>query len=533
MKTSGGGGWVESLEARQLLAAAAAADVAPVGVPPVVGAGHLLRVNGTEGSDRITIRRIVVDGADEIRVVVNGRRWYFSTQDVHQVNVSAGRDDDLVQVDAASAPVRLPLFVDGAAGDDTLGGAAGADTRYGGTGNDSLAGGTGNDYIEAGEGNDRLFGGRGDDRLVGAGGNDALNDDVGENEYEGGAGKDVIKRGVTGPPEFLTGVWGQTGGSALKWKSRGINTLVAAELYSGRLPLSDWDDKVAAAGMYGIRAASKDPEDDVGKSHLVAYLAPDEPDVHHTDPKETSAHYAKLKKGNPDLPVMMNFSGGHVVGYQERNWKHPYPAWIEGADWVSNDIYPVAGWNLPKRLGLVGEALDRLTAIAPDKPQFAFIETGDQGLPWNMDAPGPTPAQMRTEIWNAVIHGARGITYFTDAFKPQFSYDATTPEIREEMKLQNARLQDLSGVLLAKHNPKGYGIELPSGMEGTVRTFRGKTYLIVLNMSSRSKTAATIKVTGVPDGEAKVYAERRSVQIEGGQIVDDFEGYTPRVYVVG
>ena len=150
-----------------------------------------------------------------------------------------------------------------------------------------------------------------------------------------------------------------------------------------------------------------------------------------------------------------------------------------------------------------------------------------------MDAPGPTPAQMRTEIWNAVIHGARGITYFADAFKPQFSYDATTAEIREEMKLQNARLTDLSGVLLARHNPKGYGIELPAGIEGTVRTYKGKTYLIVLNMKGRAIPGATIKVTGVPDGEAEVYAERRNVQISGGQIVDDFEGNTPRVYVVG
>jgi hypothetical protein len=181
----------------------------------------------------------------------------------------------------------------------------------------------------------------------------------------------------------------------------------------------------------------------------------------------------------------------------------------------------------------VGEALDRLTAIDPSKPQFAFIEASDQGLPWNMDAPGPTPAQMRTEIWNAVIHGARGITYFVDAFKPQFSYDATTQEIRDEMKLQNTRLQDLSGVLLSKLNPKGYGIELPDGMEGTVRVYKGKVYLIVLNMSSRSKTGATITVSGVEDGEAGVYAGKRSVRIEGGQIVDDFEGYTPRVYVIG
>jgi hypothetical protein len=520
---------VENLEARQLLSAAAA----PVVVPPVLDGDRILRVNGTEGSDRIIFRRIVVGDADEVKVTVNRSRWYFSTADIDQVNVSGGDDDDLVQVADDSEMLRAPFYTDGQDGSDTLSGASGADSLLGGNGDDSLVGGNGDDYLLGDAGDDTLFGGRGDDRLVGASGNDALNDDAGDNDYNGGAGRDSIKRGIAGPPEFLIGVWGQTGGSALKWKSRGMNTLVAAELYSGRLPLSDWDDKLAAAGMYGIRAASADPSDDVGKSHLVAYLAPDEPDVHRTDPETVQAYYSKLKKANPDLPVMINFSGGHVVGYQEKNWKHPYAGWLEGADWSSNDIYPVAGWNLPKRLGLVGEALDRLTAIDPSKPQFAFIEASDQGLPWNMDAPGPTPAQMRTEIWNAVIHGARGITYFVDAFKPQFSYDATTQEIRDEMKLQNTRLQDLSGVLLSKLNPKGYGIELPDGMEGTVRVYKGKVYLIVLNMSSRSKTGATITVSGVEDGEAGVYAGKRSVRIEGGQIVDDFEGYTPRVYVIG
>ena len=59
------------------------------------------------------------------------------------------------------------------------------------------------------------------------------------------------------------------------------------------------------------------------------------------------------------------------------------------------------------------------------------------------------------------------------------------------------------------------------------------TPVVVQNMSSRSKTGATIKLTGVRDGEAKVYAEKRSVRVAGGQIVDDFEGYTPRVYVIG
>ena len=167
------------------------------------------------------------------------------------------------------------------------------------------------------------------------------------------------------------------------------------------------------------------------------------------------------------------------------------------------------------------------------EPQFAFIEASDQGLPWNLAAPGPTVGQFRTEIWNAVIHGARGIIYFADQFKPSFSYNAMMPEIEAEMTAQDKVLKSLGGVLLSTIDPRGYGIELPAGMEGTVRTFAGKVYLIVLNMGSRHVSGARIKVSGVADGSATVYGEGRSVSIIGGEIVDDFEGQSSRVYVVG
>src|SRR5258706_9333138 len=161
------------------------------------------------------------------------------------------------------------------------------------------------------------------------------------------------------------------------------------------------------------------------------------------------------------------------------------------------------------------------------------METSDQGLPWLPDATGVTPGQFRAEVWDAVIHGARGIIYFADQFKPGFAYDATPADVIAEMTVQDAKLKSLGGVLLSKIDPKGYGIELPPGMEGTVRTFGGKTYLIVLNIKGRAGTNGDIKVSGGAGGTAEVQGENRSVQISGGEIVDSFEGFTPRVYVVG
>jgi hypothetical protein len=521
---SGGvGAGLERLEGRLMLAAA----------PPILGVDGVLTVVGTPGEDRVNFQRAVANGKDEIRVKFNGQRFYFRTADVKRIVADLGAGDDRVEVDRDSAMIKKPLGLWGDGGDDSLAGAAGDDRLLGGDGDDSLVGGPGHDQFDGGDGDDTLMGGRGNDGLSGGAGDDALVDEIGENVFRGGMGNDDVRRGYALPPEFIIGVWGQPSNYAWRWKARGVNTMVAAELWGGIIPMSTWDNEVRANGMYMIRQPSAHPEDDGDYKNLIAWLANDEPDVHHTDPKQTSAVYAKLKKANPNLPVFMNFSGGHVVGYQETQWKHPYKEWLAGADWSSNDIYPVAGWNMPDRLWLVGQAIDKLRKLALEKPQFAFIETSDQGRSWNMAAPGPTPGQLRAEIWNAVIHGARGITYFADQFKPTFSYNATPPDVEAEMIAQNARLTALSPVLLAPHQPKGYSIRLPKGMEGTVRRYGGKTYLIVLNLNYKAVEDAEIKVGGVEDGVASVYGEDRGVPISGRKFTDRFEPLTPRVYVVG
>jgi hypothetical protein len=514
----------EVLEQRQLLAAP----------PPVeLRTDGCLVVTGTSSADKISVGRLTGSAFDQLRVSMGKRRSYFNTADVVRIDVDAGGGNDRVDLAADTQPLTIPFRVNGGKGNDTLNGGHGDDYLLGGAGNDSISGGIGNDVVEGAEGNDSIFGGKGDDALYGNAGNDLLSDDRGDNTLDGGKGKNTLKRGLVGPEQFVIGVWGQRSGLAWKWRARGVNTMVAAETMGGAVTITHWDEEVTRNGMNVIRQPSGDLDYDLSRPNVLAWLAPDEPDVHHTDPRQVIAFYEKMKMADPEKPVFLNFSGGHVVGYQDRGWKHPYAQWVQGGDWISNDIYPVAGWNLPRRLGLVGHAVDILTGYAPDKPQFAFIETSDQGLAWNLNAPGPNPAQVRAEIWNAVIHGVKGIVYFSDQFKPKFEYDATPPDVVAEITAQNARLTDLSPVLLSKNNPKGYGIELPPGFEASWRAYKGKTYFIVLNTGSRRVDDVKMTLHGVADGPAEVRGEGRTEQISGGQITDTFEGYSAHVYVVG
>src|SRR6185312_11599444 len=51
----------------------------------------------------------------------------------------------------------------------------------------------------------------------------------------------------------------------------------------------------------------------------------------------------------------------------------------------------------------------------------------------------PTAAEVRAEVWMALIHGAKGIVYFVHEFEPHFREDAIFryPDIVEELTRTN------------------------------------------------------------------------------------------------
>ena len=60
-----------------------------------------------------------------------------------------------------------------------------------------------------------------------------------------------------------------------------------------------------------------------------------------------------------------------------------------------------------------------------------------------------TPAQLRAEVWMAIIHGARGIVYFVHEFTPTFREDAIFrhPEVVNEVAEENELIKSLATVL--------------------------------------------------------------------------------------
>jgi Ca2+-binding RTX toxin-like protein len=181
-----GGNLFEPLENRLLLAASVVNGV--------------MKLNGTDGNDTISVRRYGDDGS--LFIDVNGDTGIFSSGNhITRIEIHglAGNDSLNARVDIA-----FRVFIYGDDGHDRLEGGNHADHLFGGKGNDNLFGESGRDILHGGSGDDSLIGEREDDHLFGDAGNDTLNGHLGDDLLNGGRGNDEL-HGEDGDDVLLGG----------------------------------------------------------------------------------------------------------------------------------------------------------------------------------------------------------------------------------------------------------------------------------------------------------------------------------------
>ncbi len=187
--------------------------------------GGVLRIEGTEGADNITVRQtsgnLSVDG---IKISYLGSQIAkVSAGSVSRIEVFGlgGNDRILLNSEAVSGQqaIAISAAIHGGAGNDTIVGTSAADTIYGNDGDDSIWGGGGNDVLRGGNGNDRLMGGEGNDQLHGESGNDLAWGENGDDLLLGGDGNDDLMGG-NGNDQLNGGagidrMWGEAGDDVL------------------------------------------------------------------------------------------------------------------------------------------------------------------------------------------------------------------------------------------------------------------------------------------------------------------------------
>ncbi|MBX4212472.1 beta-galactosidase [Candidatus Pacearchaeota archaeon] len=379
-------------------------------------------------------------------------------------------------------------------------------------------------------------------------------------------GNIVSEKGNTNVTKFIIGVWAPREADLVVWKERGINMPITPrpEPQLSSITRATYSLEVKNRGMQvmmevagGNIALIDSKMESFNDGTFIGWMQRDEPDLQthllrypngsfdvEGSIREYINHYKELKKISPNTPVLGNFAGWEVLNMYKSaavtksDW---YRRMFEAADWLSADAY-IMNTGRFSRMDLIGEYLDKIQAIAPGKPVMAFIESSDQKV--DLKGRGPTPQEMKAEIWLAVIHGAKGIFYFPQEIGtlPKFpagfnytfvknvdikylnnvtvrlsnrtivnysagsivsysagtnvyyitaanlkyggfTYDRTTPELVEEMKKQNTLLTVMSPVILSPGR-----LVSNSSFRVAERTYNGEMYKIILNLNESSSS---------------------------------------------
>jgi hypothetical protein len=351
----------------------------------------------------------------------------------------------------------------------------------------------------------------------------------------------------TDPNYFPIAVWLQNTKNAQKYQAVGINLYVG--LYRG--PTMEQLDDLKKAGMRVVASQRRASPEIMASPVVAAWMHGDEPDNAQSLPQPQKGYgppilpsviqsnYTRIKEVDLSRPVLLNLGQG--VAYDQyigrgvrRNHPEDYPEYIKGSDVVSFDIYPVVHETpeIAGRLEYVAKGVERLVKWTNgEKPVWNCIECTRIS---NRETKA-TPAQVRTEVWMALIHGSRGLIYFVHQFEPTFREAALLddPEMVAGVTALNAQIRELAPVLNSPTIPDAVTVKSSADdvpIAAMVKRHGDATYLFTVAMRNYA-TRGSFKLAGVPAGSTvEVLGESRTISPRNGQFADNFKPYEVHLY---
>lgn len=340
------------------------------------------------------------------------------------------------------------------------------------------------------------------------------------------AGPDYPNGFPIDPGFFPIGVWTQSPVSAPAYKAIGINTFVG--LWKGPT-----EDQLATLTKYDMFVVAS--QNDVGlhsanRGIIKGWLHDDEPDnaqpigfgLHGScvPASEVVRRTQEMKAHDNTRPVMINFGQGIANEFWRGRGpcngdENYYAIAARDVDILSFDIYPVSS-PIPQvkgKLEYVARGVMRLTNLAVDAQKvWAVIET-------TALAPGHavTPAQLRAEVWMAVVHGARGIVYFVHEFTPIFREDAIFrhPDVVNQVANENELIKSLAPVLNSPNLSGTVTVQSSVPIATMTKRYQNRLYIFAIAMTN-STSRPRFTLEGFDETRALVIGEKRDVTITGG-----------------
>lgn len=352
------------------------------------------------------------------------------------------------------------------------------------------------------------------------------------------------------PNFFPIAVWAQNPVNASAYKANGINMYISIHGGLDHEKLGH----LKKANMKVIAHQNSFGLTQLNEPLIYGWMHGDEPDNAQRnrtenkwdpcrDPAVIIADYEKIKKNDPTRPVYLNVGRG--VAYT--NWvgrgqcrgkidmyKVSQNGYLKGCDIASFDIYPVnsSEEEVEGQLWYVAKGIDNLQEWSDhQKPAWCWIETTRIS---DKAKRKPTPAEVKSEVWMALIHGARGFGYFCHSFVGKTDDAALLhdAEMIKGVKAINEQVTSLAPIL-NREDSKGYATVKSSNASVPIDLMTkndGKTNYIFAVAMRDGSTTATFDVNS--GKQAEVLGENRTIKIKKGKFTDEFSSFGVHLYKV-
>ncbi len=308
---------------------------------------------------------------------------------------------------------------------------------------------------------------------------------------------------------------------------------------SGRetaLPLAEELDR--AALQFEARRAGLEPSVRVYRNHpaFLLHMPGHEPNIVSPEARRLVAerHAQSLAEWDPYHPRLTVFAGGFIP---------PGEAWTRWSEILSFDIYTYPGWDRPEsRPGIMARYTQRLKRRADAVGQVAFVIPMAEALNPARSPRGLRPDEQRCQTFLAVMHGAKGLLYFTlDSLYSKAAWE-TLGRLGRDLRVLGPALVAPAPETSIAYGPPEAGPVSPADPPVQAALFRhpdGRLLLLAANTLDRP-VSATVAIEDAPaPGAGPAVAEpvRDALgpavwPLNNGAFSDVFEPYATRAYVL-
>ena len=358
---------------------------------------------------------------------------------------------------------------------------------------------------------------------------------------------------------FPIAVWLQSVGNINAYRAIGVNFFVG--LWEG--PNESQLSAHSTSQMPVICDQNAVGLSSVNNGIIKSWLQMDEPDNAQNGtevPVPTAdiiTRYNAMVASDASRPVYLNLGQGVAADLwygrgQRTNHPEDYAQYALGGDILSFDIYPMnvypvtsgQDWyqnfhnTVAQNIWYVALGVDRLRLWTDyKKPVWAWLESTNIGSNANYAL---TPVHVKAEVWMAIIHGARGIGYFTHVFTSAGGYVTdsgllSNSAMRDAVSTVNAQITSLASVLNTQSVANGVTTVSSNSaipVNTMVKREGGFTYVFAVTMRPGTPTATFTLRGFTGSSTVEVVGEGRTIAASGGVFHDAFTNYAVHIYKV-